>query len=151
MYPSGTRFRFVCFQPLGEPLGREGQGLLGVHTGQRVKLVDRDTPNVTVADMGESRGVRGTDHAHLVFDRAPVPVSDTLGEEGKGLLVAFGGFLTPSRIAVATTCVGLARRAQDNDDMAKMLLQVRRAHAQSGLYASNAGQSGAALPAGGQG
>ena len=26
-----------------------------------------------------------------------------------------------------------ARRAQDNDDMAKMLLQVRRAHAQSGL------------------
>lgn len=43
-----------------------------------------------------------------------------------------------------------ARRAQDNDDMAKMLLQVRRAHAQSGLYASNAGQSGAALPAGGQ-
>lgn len=26
--------------------------------------------------------------------------------------------------------------------MAKMLLQVRRAHAQSGLYASNAGQSG---------
>ena len=43
-----------------------------------------------------------------------------------------------------------ARRAQDNDDMAKMLLQVRRAHAQSGLYASSAGQSGAALPAGGQ-
>ena len=43
-----------------------------------------------------------------------------------------------------------ARRAQDNDDMAKMLLQVRRAHAQSGLYASNAGQPGAALPAGGQ-
>ena len=34
MYPSGTRFVFVCFQPLGEPLGREGQGLLGVHTGQ---------------------------------------------------------------------------------------------------------------------
>ncbi len=42
------------------------------------------------------------------------------------------------------------RRTQDNDDMAKMLLQVRRAHAQSGFHASNAGQSGAALPAGGQ-
>ena len=42
------------------------------------------------------------------------------------------------------------RRARDNDDMAKMLLHVRRAHAQSGFYAANAGQSGAALPAGGQ-
>ena len=63
--------------------------------------------------MGESLGVRGTDHAHLRFDRAPVPVADRLGEEGKGLQVAFGGFLTPSRIAVAMTCVGLARRAQE--------------------------------------
>jgi alkylation response protein AidB-like acyl-CoA dehydrogenase len=76
-------------------------------------LVDRDTPNVRCEDMGESMGCRGTDHAHLVFDRAPVPVSDTLGEEGAGLQVAFGGFLTPSRIAVAMTCVGLARRAQE--------------------------------------
>lgn len=41
------------------------------------------------------------------------------------------------------------QRAQDNDDMAKMLLQARRAqHAQPGLYASAAGQSGVALPAG---
>lgn len=76
-------------------------------------LIDRETPNVQVEDMGESLGVRGTDHAHLVFDRAPVPVSDRLGEEGAGLQVAFGGFLTPSRIAVAMTCVGLARRAQE--------------------------------------
>lgn len=42
------------------------------------------------------------------------------------------------------------RRAQDNDDMARMLLHARRAHAQSGFHAANAGQSGAALPAGGQ-
>jgi hypothetical protein len=41
------------------------------------------------------------------------------------------------------------KQAQDNDDMAKMLLQARRAqHAQPGLHASTAGQSGAALPAG---
>jgi alkylation response protein AidB-like acyl-CoA dehydrogenase len=74
-------------------------------------LVDRDTPGVVAHDMGESLGVRGTDHAHLVFDRAPVPVANRLGEEGRGLEVALGGFLTPSRIAVAMTCVGLARRA----------------------------------------
>jgi alkylation response protein AidB-like acyl-CoA dehydrogenase len=58
-------------------------------------------------------GVRGTDHARLIFDRAPVPVANRLGAEGRGLEVALGGFLTPSRIAVAMSCVGLARRAQE--------------------------------------
>jgi alkylation response protein AidB-like acyl-CoA dehydrogenase len=63
--------------------------------------------------MPESMGVRGTDHAHLVFDRAPVPVSDRLGDEGDGLGLALGGFLGPSRISLAMTCVGLAQRALD--------------------------------------
>ena len=76
-------------------------------------MVDRDSPNVQAMDMGESLGVRGTDHAHLVFDRAPVPVAEPPRRGGRGLQVAFGGFLTPSRIAVAMTCVGLARRAQE--------------------------------------
>jgi alkylation response protein AidB-like acyl-CoA dehydrogenase len=57
--------------------------------------------------------VRGTDHAHIRFERAPVPVANRLGEEGQGLEVALGGFLLPSRICVAMTCVGLARRAQE--------------------------------------
>jgi alkylation response protein AidB-like acyl-CoA dehydrogenase len=61
--------------------------------------------------MPDSMGVLGTDHAHLVFDRAPVPVANRLGEEGDGLAVALGGFLAPSRISLAMTCVGLARRA----------------------------------------
>jgi alkylation response protein AidB-like acyl-CoA dehydrogenase len=76
-------------------------------------MVDRRVAGATVHAMPDTMGVRGTDHAHLVFDRAPVPVADRLGEEGEGLGVALGGFLTPSRIAVATTCVGLARRAQE--------------------------------------
>jgi alkylation response protein AidB-like acyl-CoA dehydrogenase len=63
--------------------------------------------------MPESMGVRGTDHAHLVFDRAPIPVSNRLGEEGDGLGLALGGFLAPSRISLAMTCVGLAQRALD--------------------------------------
>jgi len=76
-------------------------------------MVDRDSPNVRVEAMGESLGVRGTDHAHMTFDRTPVPVANRLGAEGRGLEVALGGFLVPSRIAVAMTCVGLARRAQE--------------------------------------
>ncbi len=61
--------------------------------------------------MPESMGVLGTDHAHLVFERAPVPVANRLGAEGDGLTVALGGFLAPSRISLAMTCVGLAQRA----------------------------------------
>jgi alkylation response protein AidB-like acyl-CoA dehydrogenase len=96
--------RWLLFARLAGTKGAEGTVAL---------LVDRETPGIQVEDMGESMGVRGTDHAHLVFDRAPVPVTDRLGEEGAGLQVAFGGFLTPSRIAVAMTCVGLARKAQE--------------------------------------
>ncbi len=63
--------------------------------------------------MADTMGVTGTDHAHLIFDRAPVPVANRLGEEGDGLEVAVGGFLVPSRISVAMTCVGLAGKALD--------------------------------------
>jgi alkylation response protein AidB-like acyl-CoA dehydrogenase len=66
---------------------------------------------ITANVMAETMGVRGTDHGHFVFDRAPVPVANRLGEEGDGLGVALSGFLAPSRIAVAMTCVGLAKRA----------------------------------------
>ena len=76
-------------------------------------LVDRNSPGVSVESMSDTMGVRGTDHARLTFDRTPVPVANRLGEEGRGLQVALGGFLTPSRIAVAMSCVGLARRAQE--------------------------------------
>jgi alkylation response protein AidB-like acyl-CoA dehydrogenase len=76
-------------------------------------VVDRRSPGATVVEMDESMGVRGTDHARLRFDRTPVPVGNRLGEEGQGLEIALGGFLTPSRISVAMSCVGLARRAHE--------------------------------------
>ena len=76
-------------------------------------MVERRGPGIEAIPMGESLGVRGTDHAILNFRRAPVPVANRLGEEGDGLKVAFDGFLAPSRISVAATCVGLAQRAQN--------------------------------------
>ena len=74
-------------------------------------MVPRTTTNVRVDKMPESMGVRGSDHARMHFDGAPVPVANRLGEEGQGLEVALGAFLCPSRISVAMSCVGLARRA----------------------------------------
>jgi alkylation response protein AidB-like acyl-CoA dehydrogenase len=63
--------------------------------------------------MADAMGLHGTDHVHLVFDRAPVPVANRLGEEGQGLDVALAGFLVPSRISLGMSCVGLAQRALD--------------------------------------
>lgn len=76
-------------------------------------LVDRRSPGATVVKMDESMGVRGTDHGRLRFGRTPVPVANRLGDEGQGLEIALGGFLMPSRISVAMSCVGLARRAHE--------------------------------------
>ncbi|GAA4010469.1 acyl-CoA dehydrogenase family protein [Streptomyces marokkonensis] len=82
------------------------------HEGTVALLVPRDAPGVTVEDTSHTMGVTGTDHASLVFDETPVPVDHRLGTEGRGLEVFLGGFLTPSRISVAMSCVGLAQRAQ---------------------------------------
>ncbi|NEA37772.1 acyl-CoA dehydrogenase family protein [Streptomyces sp. SID11385] len=82
------------------------------HEGTVALLVPRDAPGVRVEDTSNTMGVTGTDHASLAFDRTPVPVDHRLGAEGEGLDVFLGGFLTPSRISVAMSCVGLAERAQ---------------------------------------
>jgi alkylation response protein AidB-like acyl-CoA dehydrogenase len=76
-------------------------------------LVDRNSEGVLVENTSDTMGVRGTDHARMTFHDTPVPVSQRLGEEGDGLKIALGGFLTPSRISVAMSCVGLAERAQE--------------------------------------
>jgi alkylation response protein AidB-like acyl-CoA dehydrogenase len=76
-------------------------------------MVPRSVSGARVLEMPETMGVHGTDHGHLIFERAPVPVANRLGAEGQGLAVAFDGFLTPSRISVAMSCVGLARRANE--------------------------------------
>jgi alkylation response protein AidB-like acyl-CoA dehydrogenase len=70
-------------------------------------------PGAEVIDDSATMGVRGTDHAILHFTDTPVPGSARLGEEGDGLKVALGGFLLPSRVSVAMSCVGLAERAQE--------------------------------------
>lgn len=70
-------------------------------------------PGAEVIDDSDTMGVRGTDHAILRFNETRVPARYRLGEEGQGLEIALGGFLLPSRIGVAMSCVGLAERAQE--------------------------------------
>lgn len=70
-------------------------------------------PGAEVIDDSQTMGVHGTDHAILNFHDTPVPVANRVGEEGQGLDVMLGGFLLPSRVSVAMSCVGLAERAQE--------------------------------------
>ncbi|WP_288025325.1 acyl-CoA dehydrogenase family protein [Arthrobacter sp.] len=95
---------WLLFARLEGSLGKDGTVAL---------LVGRDSPGATVEDTSNTMGVRGTDHARLSFHDTPVPVANRLGQEGDGLAIALGGFLTPSRISVAMSCVGLAERAQE--------------------------------------
>ncbi|MBX5435950.1 MAG: acyl-CoA dehydrogenase family protein [Alicyclobacillaceae bacterium] len=81
--------------------------------GTLALLVPRDAPGLEIRPMAPAMGVSGTQHGHLVFTDCRVPVSNRLGAEGQGLEIAFAGFLDPSRIGVAATCVGLASRALD--------------------------------------
>ncbi|HEY0258467.1 MAG TPA: acyl-CoA dehydrogenase family protein, partial [Lacisediminihabitans sp.] len=84
------------------------------HEGTVALLVpNTGLPGAEVIDDSQTMGVRGTDHAILHFDNTPVPVANRLGEEGEGLTVTLGGFLLPSRVSVAMSCVGLAERAQE--------------------------------------
>lgn len=70
-------------------------------------------PGAEVINDSDTMGVTGTDHAILRFTDARVPARYRLGEEGQGLEIALGGFLLPSRVGVAMSCVGLAERAQE--------------------------------------
>jgi alkylation response protein AidB-like acyl-CoA dehydrogenase len=97
--------RWLLFARLEGSTGAEGTvALLVPNSG---------LPGAEVIDDSDTMGVRGTDHAILRFTDTPVPVSARIGAEGEGLAVALGGFLLPSRVSVAMSCVGLAERAQE--------------------------------------
>ena len=76
-------------------------------------VMPNNLPGTEVIDDSETMGVRGTDHAIFHFKESRFPARYRLGEEGQGLEIALGGFLTPSRVGVAMSCVGLAERAQE--------------------------------------
>jgi acyl-CoA dehydrogenase len=75
-------------------------------------LVDVDAPGLTVLPGYRSVSHRGYGNAVLVFDGCRVPGSAVLGEVGCGFDVA-NTWLGTTRLQVAATCLGRARRALD--------------------------------------
>jgi acyl-CoA dehydrogenase len=75
-------------------------------------LVDLDTPGLTVVPGPDSVSHRGYHHSELVFEGCRVPAAHRLGEEGHGFDL-MGEWLGASRLTVAATSVGRARRVLD--------------------------------------
>ena len=75
-------------------------------------LIDRGTPGMDIRPGYSSVSHRGYHNCSLIFENCRVPSSQILGEEGTGFDVA-NTWLRATRLTVAATCVGRARRAFD--------------------------------------
>jgi acyl-CoA dehydrogenase len=75
-------------------------------------LVDRDTPGFSIRPGYSSVSHRGYSNNILSFDDCRLPASQVLGEVGGGFDIA-NRWLYATRLTVAATCVGRARRVFD--------------------------------------
>lgn len=76
-------------------------------------LVPKGTKGVTYLPLPETMGCRGMNHDLMVMDDARLPGDAVLGDVGQGLHLGLRGFLDISRLCIAASCVGLARRATE--------------------------------------
>jgi len=76
-------------------------------------FVDKGTPGFTVREGYRNVSHRGYTNAVLEFDDCRVPAGNVLGEVHRGFEVA-NQWLGATRLQVASTCLGRARRALDH-------------------------------------
>lgn len=76
-------------------------------------LVPRNAKGLTIKQMPDTLGCRGSYHGDLIMEECRIPHENILGKPGQGLEVAFEGFLDISRTSIAQSCVGLAQRSLD--------------------------------------
>ncbi len=75
-------------------------------------LVEADTEGLEAKDVGKKLGINMMPMAELIFDNVRVPLSNLIGEEGKGYDY-IQKFFTESRILLAAQAVGTAEGAFD--------------------------------------
>jgi len=88
------------------------QGPRGERSAISAFLVDKGTPGLTVSPGASSVSHRGYHHCELAFADCRVPASALLGSEGHGFDL-LSEWLGASRLTVAATSVGRARRVLD--------------------------------------
>ncbi len=73
-------------------------------------VVPQSTPGMAITPMRGKLGIRGSSTSEVVFQDAPVPAQNRLGEPGQGFRYAME-ILDSSRIMIAAQCVGLGQAA----------------------------------------
>jgi alkylation response protein AidB-like acyl-CoA dehydrogenase len=73
-------------------------------------IVERGAKGLALGKAEDKMGLRGSDTVSLSLEDLRVPVSDRLGEEGRGFHLALG-MLDRGRIGVASQALGVARAA----------------------------------------
>ena len=73
-------------------------------------ILEKGTPGFQAHKQHGKMGMRGSSTAEMVFQDAPVPRSNLLGEQGRGFRYAME-ILDSSRIIIAAQCVGIAQAA----------------------------------------
>ncbi len=73
-------------------------------------IVERDTPGFTIGQEEHKLGLRGSSTCQLIFNDAPVPVENVLGEVGKGHKIAFNT-LNLGRYKLAIGVLAAAKRS----------------------------------------
>ena len=82
------------------------------YRGISLILVEADRPGVSATDVGQKMGLHMMSTAEVVFKDVRVPVSNLIGEEGKGFYQVLE-FFDESRILVAAQALGTAQGAYD--------------------------------------
>ncbi|MCB0916561.1 MAG: acyl-CoA dehydrogenase family protein [Actinobacteria bacterium] len=95
----------------------------GGYAGMSMIIVPTDSPGFSVGRKIDKMGNRSSDTAELVFDDVRVPVSNTIGEIGRGFQQQMAQF-QDERLIGAFMSVASARRALDRT---KEYLQTRHA------------------------
>lgn len=75
-------------------------------------VVEKGTDGFTVGKKERKLGICGSSTTELVFDNCRIPISNQLGEKGRGLRIALEA-IDSSRVTVAAQAVGIAQSAFD--------------------------------------
>jgi alkylation response protein AidB-like acyl-CoA dehydrogenase len=82
------------------------------YRGQSVILVEADRPGLSTADVGDKMGIRMMATAEVTLKDVRVPMTNLIGEEGRGFYHVLH-FFDESRIQVAAQALGTAQGAYD--------------------------------------
>jgi acyl-CoA dehydrogenase len=98
----------ILFAATGTEIAGNGQAKKKITTF----LVDKDSPGLTVTRGSGCVSNRGYHQCELSFADCRVPAANLLGEEGRGFDL-MGQWLGATRLTVASTSIGRARRVLD--------------------------------------